>query len=72
MERQKLLFSLENLFDINPLKNYELLFDNLNTSSLNPKPRPQGGRSPYNPANLLRALIYKNRSFSSLNCCHYW
>lgn len=68
MERQKLLFSLEHLFDINPLKNYELLFDNLNASSLDPKPRPQGGRSPYNPASLLRALIYKNlRGLNSLS-----
>lgn len=60
MEYQKLLFSLEHLFDINPLKNYELLFDNLDPCSLRPKPRPKGGRSPYNPVFLLRALIYKN------------
>ncbi|MBI5143608.1 MAG: transposase [Candidatus Omnitrophica bacterium] len=68
MERQKLLFSLEHLFDINPLKSYELLFNNLDTSSLDPKPRPQGGRSPYHPASLLRALIYKNlRGLNSLS-----
>lgn len=60
MEQQKLLFSLEHLFDINPLKNYELLFNNLDPCCLSSKPRPKGGRSPYNPACLLRALIYKN------------
>lgn len=60
MERQKLLFSLEHLFDINPLKNYEILFSNLDILSLSSKPRPKGGRSPYNPASILRALIYRN------------
>ena len=60
MERQKLLFSLEHLFDVNPLKNYELLFNNLDPYRLAPSPRPKGGRSPYHPACLLRALIYKN------------
>lgn len=60
MERQKLLYSLEHLFDINPLKNYELLFNNLDSCGLISKPRPKGGRSPYHPAHLLRALIYKN------------
>jgi hypothetical protein len=60
MERQKLLFSLEHIFDINPLKNFELLFNNLNPCCLKYRPRPKGGRLPYHPANLLRALIYKN------------
>jgi len=60
MEQQKLLFSLEHLFDINPLKNYELLFNNLDSRHLISKPHPQGGRRPYHPASLLRALIYKN------------
>ncbi len=68
MEQQKLLFSLEHLFDINPLKNYELLFDNLDACYLNSKLRPKGGRSPYHPACLLRALIYKNlRGLNSLS-----
>lgn len=68
MEHQKLLFSLEHLFDINPLKNYELLFDNLDSFSFGSKPRPKGGRLPYHPSCLLRALIYKNlRGLNSLS-----
>lgn len=60
MQHQKLLFSLEHLFDINPLENYQLLFDNLDSSYLSYKSHPQGGRLPYNPTSLLKALIYKN------------
>lgn len=68
MENQKLLFSLEHLFDINPLKSYELLFDNLDASCLEPKTKSQGGRSPYHPNCLLRTLIYKNlRSLNTLS-----
>ncbi|OQX53687.1 MAG: hypothetical protein B5M48_02840 [Candidatus Omnitrophica bacterium 4484_213] len=63
MKQQKLLYALEHLFDINPLKNYEMLFDNLNPCSLVSKPRPKGGRLPYHPACLLRALIYKKSSW---------
>jgi len=51
---QKLLLSAEHLFDINPLKKYQILFDNLNTSALNEKPR-----QPVPKPALLRDLIYK-------------
>jgi len=68
MQQQKLLFSLEQLFDINPLKNYELLFDNLDLSCLKYQPTPQGGRYPIPKDSLLRALIYKNlRGLNSLS-----
>jgi len=55
---QKLLLSAEHLFDINPLKKYQVLFDNLNTSAFNEKPK-QPGRHPVPRSALLRALIYK-------------
>jgi transposase len=55
---QKLLLSAEYLFDINPLKKYQILFDNLNASALNEKPK-QPGRHPVSKPALLRALIYK-------------
>jgi hypothetical protein len=54
---QKLLLSAEYLFDINPLKKYQILFDNLNTSALDEKTK-QLGRHPVPKPALLRALNY--------------
>ena len=55
---QKLLLSAEFLFDINPLKKYQVLFDHLDASVLGD--RSQGpGRNPVSKPALLRALIYK-------------
>lgn len=34
---QKLMLSAEHLFDINPLKKYQILFSNLNRTSRNHK-----------------------------------
>jgi hypothetical protein len=56
--QQKILFSAEYLLDIHPLKKYELLFDNLNSSPLE-KPLSEG-RPPVSKSGLLRALVYKN------------
>jgi len=57
--KQKLIFSAENLFDINPLRKYELLFDNLDTSPLESLSRSEG-RPSISKSALLRVLIYKN------------
>jgi transposase len=56
---QKLLFSAEHLFDINPLKKYQILFSNLNTSPLESN-NLGPGRPHVSKAALLKALIYKN------------
>lgn len=56
--QQKVLLSAEYLMDINPLKKYELLFDNLNCHPIE-KPVSMG-RPPVSKSGLLRALIYKN------------
>jgi hypothetical protein len=55
---QKFLLSAEYLFDINPLKKYQVLFDHLDTSPLNDRPSGPGRHAVSKPA-LLRALIYK-------------
>lgn len=58
--QQRLLLSAEYLLDINPLKKYELLFDNLDCSPLKGHIHHVKGRPPVPKAGLLRALIYKN------------
>ena len=58
--QQRLLLSAEYLLDINPLKKYELLFDNLDCSPLKRHTQHAKGRPPVPKPGLLRALIYKN------------
>jgi len=57
--RQKVIFSAENLFDINPLRKYELLFDNLACSPFERRNITKG-RPPVSKSSLTKALIYKN------------
>ena len=57
---QSLLLSAEYLFDINPLKKFEVLFSNLDSSPLYPTTPSTGGRPSVSKDGLLRALIYKN------------
>ena len=65
MREQKLLFSIENFLDINPLENYQLLFNNLDLSPLNTLSHT--GRKPVSKDALLKSFIYKNlRSIRSL------
>jgi len=57
--KQKLLFSPETIFNLNPLQKYEILFSYLNTSSLH-QLYSSTGRPPISYEALLHALIYKN------------
>jgi hypothetical protein len=57
--KQKILFSAEYLLDVNPLKKYEILFDNLDCSPLETNLHKEG-RPPVPKSALLKALIYKN------------
>jgi len=57
--RQKILLSAEYLLDINPFKQYELLFGNLPSPTLNGTCR---GRPSTSPEALLKSFIYKNLS----------
>ena len=57
--KQKILLSPEYFFDINPLKKYEILFDNLNCSPLEIDSSKEG-RPPVLKSALLKSLIYKN------------
>lgn len=57
--KQKILLSAEYLLDINPLKKYEILFDNLVCSRLEINLH-KAGRPPVPKSALLKALIYKN------------
>lgn len=57
--KQKILLSAEYLFDINPLKKYEILFDNLDCSPLETNLHEEG-RPPVSKSALLKALTYKN------------
>lgn len=57
--RQKVIFSAENLFDINPLRKYELLFDNLGCPPFEQRNITKG-RTPVSKSSLTKALIYKN------------
>jgi len=62
---QRLLLSAEYLLDINPFEQYELLFKNLPSPTLNTASR---GRPPTSPEALLKSFIYKNLSgISSLS-----
>ncbi len=56
--RQNLLFSVENYLDVNPLKNFQLLFDNLKHVHLTHI--RDRGRKPIKRECLLNALIFKN------------
>jgi len=56
--KQNLLFSLANYLDVNPLKNFQLLFDNLRHVHLtHTKPR---GRKPIQREAILNAFIFKS------------
>jgi hypothetical protein len=55
--QQKILFTAEYLFDLNPLKKYELLFNHLNCSPI--EKNLSEGRPPVSKSGLLRSLIYK-------------
>ena len=57
--RQKIWLSAEHLFDLNPLRKYELLFDNLDASPLDHH-HAGPGRDPVPRSALLRALVYKS------------
>lgn len=57
--KQKILFSAEYLLDVNPLKKYEVLFDNLDCSPLETNLHKED-RPPVPKSALLKALIYKN------------
>jgi len=57
--RQTIWLSAEHLFDLNPLRKYELLFDNLDASPLDHHHRGPG-RDLVPRSALLRALIYKS------------
>ena len=37
MKEQKLLFSVESVLDIHPLRNFKILFDNLQAHHLDPE-----------------------------------
>ncbi|HCG76803.1 MAG: DDE transposase [bacterium (Candidatus Ratteibacteria) CG_4_10_14_3_um_filter_41_18] len=56
---QKYLFSLENLIDVNPLKEYHKFFSNLELDRFF-KAASSVGRKPVSPINLIKALIFKN------------
>jgi hypothetical protein len=58
MKEQKLLFSLESVMDINPLQNFQILFDNLKADHLDAA--YSTGRKPFSRQSLLKAIIFKN------------
>lgn len=58
--KQKLLFSVEHLFDIKPLKNFEVLFDTLAPFVPKEHSHNKVGRPKISRLSLLSALIYKN------------
>ena len=58
MDDQSLLLSLESLLDVNPLKNFKILFSNLDASHLDS--HPSTGRKPFSRQSFLRAIIFKN------------
>ena len=65
--KQNFLFPLETIFELKPLKKYEVLFSFLDTSPLM-KLYPSTGRPPIPYEAILRSLIYKNiRTLSSLS-----
>lgn len=57
---QKLLLSAEYLLDVNSLKKYEILFSNLDCTSIESSFSTATGRPSILPSGLLKALIYKN------------
>jgi len=58
MNNQNLLISVESMLDINPLKNFNILFSNLKDHHLDLDYHI--GRRPFSRRSLLRALILKN------------
>ena len=58
MDHQPLLLSIESLLDVNPLKNFKILFSNLDASHLDS--HPYTGRKPFPRQSLLRTVIFKN------------
>lgn len=56
--KQKLLFSIENYLDLKPLRNFHLLFDNLEHIQITQFQKT--GRKPILREALLNALIFKN------------
>lgn len=57
---QKLLLSPEQIFNIHPHEKYQILFSNLNASSLESLNPAGPGRPPISKEALLKTLIYKN------------
>lgn len=57
--RQKFLLSAEYLFDLKPLKQYDLIFDNLDLFPLE-EHTSWTGRPPIDKQSLLKALVFKN------------
>jgi hypothetical protein len=56
--KQNILFSIDNFLDVKPLKNFQLLFDNLNHIHLTHYKKT--GRRPILREAILNALIFKN------------
>ena len=66
MNNQNLLISVESMLDINPLKNFNILFSNLQDHHLDLDYHI--GRKPFSRRSLLRALILKNlKGVSTMN-----
>ena len=57
--KQKFLLSAEYLFDLKPLKQYDLIFDNLDLFPLEAH-ASSTGRPPIDRQSLLKALVFKN------------
>lgn len=60
MTSQKSLFPLRSILNKDPLKKYEMFFQNLDTSPLEKSLYTQGGRPSVSKPALLKALIFKN------------
>ena len=58
--KQKYLIPPEEIFDLKPLRKYELVFENLQTSLAGCFPSKKRGRPPTSKTALLNTLIYKN------------
>lgn len=58
--KQKLLISLEQIYDLQPLRKYELVFETLKSALLGCFHSKKRGRPPTSKHALLNALIYKN------------
>jgi len=58
MKEQQLLFSIESIMDIHPLRTFRILFDNLKADHLDSPYLT--GRKPFSRQSLLKAIIFKN------------